>query len=150
MQLSPHFALSELTRSSTGIPNDPDLQALHHLADLCRDVLEPVRALLGVPLKVNSGYRSGAVNRAIGGSKTSQHMQGQAADVVPVGMDAEEAMKLIAEAVRAGSLPHLGQAIVYASGFLHLSIDTEKPRQHLLRSASRGGSGGPYMPYTSS
>jgi len=147
MQLSPHFGLSELTRSSTGLPNDPDLQALRHLADLCRDVLEPVRALLGVPLRVNSGYRSAAVNRIIGGSRTSQHMQGLAADVVPVGMDAEEAMQKIAAEVRAGRLPRLGQAIIYASGFIHLSLDAEKPRQQLLRSASRGGSGGPYTAY---
>ena len=150
MQLTPHFSLSELTRTSADVPNDPDLQALHHLADLCRDVLEPVRAALGVPLRVNSGYRSASVNRIIGGSRTSQHMQGQAADVVPVGLDAEEAMQKIAAEVRAGRLPRLGQAIIYASGFLHLSIDVEKPRQQLLRSASRGGSGGPYMPYTSS
>ena len=109
-----------------------------------------MRDLLGVPLRVNSGYRSAAVNRIIGGSKTSQHMQGLAADVVPVGMDAEEAMQMIAAEVRAGRLPRLGQAIIYASGFIHLSLDAEKPRQQLLRSASRGGSGGPYTAYSSS
>ena len=147
MQLTPHFSLAELTRTSVDAPNDPDLQSLRNLADLCRDVLEPVRAALGVPLKVNSGYRSVSVNRIIGGSRTSQHMQGLAADVVPVGMDAEEAMRKIAAAVKAGRLPHLGQAIIYASGFIHLSLDVEKPRQQLLRSASRGGSGGPYTAY---
>ena len=149
MQLTPHFSLAELTRTSVDAPNDPDLQSLRNLADLCRDVLEPVRAALGVPLKVNSGYRSVSVNRIIGGSRTSQHMQGLAADVVPVGMDAEEAMKRISHEVEVGRLPHIDQAIVYVSGFLHLSTST-RPRQQMLRSASRGGSGGPYSPYRSS
>ncbi|WP_313074424.1 D-Ala-D-Ala carboxypeptidase family metallohydrolase [Melaminivora sp.] len=88
MQLTPHFSLAELTASSTarrlGLDNTPSPQAtvqLQHLAEL----LERVRAHLGAPVIVTSGYRSQAVNRAVGGVATSDHVQGRAADVVAPG-----------------------------------------------------------------
>lgn len=147
MRLSSHFTLAELTTTGTGLPNDPDPASLARLRVLCDELLEPVRALLGVPLRVTSGFRSPAVNAKIGGAKTSQHMRGEAADVVPVGLDAEEAMRRIAEAVRDGRLV-VDQAIVYRSGFLHLSRRSESNRRQLLRSEAAGGSGGPYAPWT--
>jgi len=148
MQLSPHFALSELVHTATGLPNEPDEAVVEHLRVLCRDVLEPTRTLLGVPLRVNSGYRSAAVNQAVHGNPHSQHLAGDAADVVPINMTAEEAMARIAREVEAGRLPHLDQAIIYdGGGFLHLSTSAARPRQQLLRSASGGGSGGPYTAY---
>jgi len=85
--LSPHFRLSELVETNTGkqkgIANDPTPEIEAALEALCVEVLEPIRALVG-PLKVNSGYRSAAVNLAIGGSKTSAHCHGHAADIVSV------------------------------------------------------------------
>jgi uncharacterized protein YcbK (DUF882 family) len=148
MQLSPHFSLAELTRTSRDIPNEPDDAALTRLRLLCSEVLEPIRLLWGVPIRINSGFRSAAVNAAIGGAKGSQHLRGEAADVVPVGMSAEKAMEMLAKAVARGELPKLGQGIIYASGFLHVSIDiATKPRQQLLRSSAAGGSGGPYHAY---
>jgi len=147
MQISPHFSLAELTRTGTGLVNEPDEAAKRRLTLLCQEVLEPLRALVG-PLRVNSGYRSLEVNKAIKGAKRSQHMSGEAADVVPVSMSAEQAMGLLAEAVKRGDFPTLGQAIVYASGFLHVSIDVaDKPRQQLLRCLADGGSNGEYVPY---
>ena len=148
MNLSPHFTLEELTRTSSGLPNVPGLEARDHLVTLCTRVLEPVREILGVPLRVNSGYRSPQVNAAAHGSPSSQHMLGEAADVVPVGLDVETAMAKIAEAVRAGRIS-VDQAIVYPlGGFLHLSYSsTRAQRGQLLRSAAAGGSGGPYSPW---
>jgi len=146
IQLSPHFSLAELLHTSTGLSNDPSPEQVEHLRVLCRDLLEPVRTLLGVPLRVNSGYRSPQVNAAVGGSPTSQHMRGDAADVVPVGMTAEEAMRRIAREVEAGRLKAADQIILYQSEFLHLSTNV-RPRQEMLCSASAGGSGGPYTAY---
>lgn len=85
MQLSPHFSLAEMTKSQTasrkGIPNDPGPAEIVALKMLCEKVLEPVRSHFGKPLFVNSGYRSPRVNRSVGGSGTSQHCKGEAADI---------------------------------------------------------------------
>ena len=148
MQLTPNFSLAELTRTGSGHSNEPDEAGRKRLLLLCQEVLEPLRKLWGVPIRVNSGYRSPEVNKAIGGAKGSQHMSGEAADIVPVGISAEQAMYTLSLAVARGELPTLGQAIVYASGFIHVSIDiAQKPRQQLLRSDAAGGSGGPYRAY---
>ena len=86
VQLSPHFRLSELLASNTakakGLDNDPSPEVLANLKNLCIHVLEPIRAKVG-PLKINSGYRSDPVNDAVGGSKTSAHSYGLAADLHP-------------------------------------------------------------------
>jgi zinc D-Ala-D-Ala carboxypeptidase len=85
-QLSPHFRLSELLASNTakskGLDNDPSPEIEANLKALCEHVLEPIRAAVG-PLKINSGYRSDAVNKAVGGSTTSAHSYGLAADLHP-------------------------------------------------------------------
>ena len=86
VQLSPHFRLSELLDSGTArkgkISNDPSAEVIANLKLLCEQALEPIRAAVG-PLKVNSGYRSDAVNKAVGGSTTSAHSFGLAADLHP-------------------------------------------------------------------
>lgn len=135
--LSPHFSLSELATST------PPEEAVASLRRLCLEVLEPVRLKLGCPLRVTSGYRSREHNARIGGSPRSQHLRGEAADVVPLGLPVEEAMRLIAEIIQ--DIP-AGQIIIYPSGFLHISIDLgRQPRRQMLRSRSSGGSGGPYV-----
>lgn len=77
MQLSEHFSLAELTRSSTaaakGIDNAPPATALATAKRLCEAVLEPIRAEWG-PMYVTSGYRSPALNDAVDGSPTSDHV----------------------------------------------------------------------------
>jgi len=84
--LSPHFKLSELLASNTakakGLSNEPTAEIEANLEKLCREALEPIRAKVG-PLKINSGYRSDAVNHAVGGSTTSAHSFGLAADLHP-------------------------------------------------------------------
>ena len=79
MNLSPHFTLYELTRTSSGLYNGPTIDQIRALTVLCTTLLEPVRNRFG-PVSIHSGYRGPAVNAAIGGSKTSQHMKGEAAD----------------------------------------------------------------------
>ena len=145
MTLSPHFTLAELTRTSTGLANEPAPSQVAALTSLCLHVLEPIRALLGVPLRVTSGFRSSAVNAAIKGAAGSQHLKGEAVDFVPVGMDVETAMGRIV----AARLP-VDQLIVYPrGGFLHVSHAAQRvQRGELLRSAAPGGSGGPYSRWT--
>lgn len=79
------FSLDELTRSATadrlGIDNTPDTSALVALEALICNVLDPVRELWGSPVFVNSGFRCPALNRAVGGAASSQHLRGEAADI---------------------------------------------------------------------
>jgi len=84
VNLRQHFTLQEITASEYairhGLDNHPtDANVLDNLHTLA-DGLERVRSLLGEPVHISSGYRSGKVNSGIGGSKTSAHMQGLAAD----------------------------------------------------------------------
>ena len=84
MQLSKNFSLQELTKSQEavrkGIDNTPGPVEIKKLLDLVALLLQPLRDKVG-PITVSSAYRSKALNEAIGGSKTSDHMQGAAADI---------------------------------------------------------------------
>lgn len=79
--LSKNFTWQELTVNSAGLPNRPTEAKAAKLRALVAQVLQPLRDLYGKPIKVNSGYRSAAVNRAIHGATNSQHCQGEAADI---------------------------------------------------------------------
>jgi hypothetical protein len=94
MNLSQHFTLSELTRTSSGLSNVPTDAEVKALVALCTTLLEPVRNRFG-PVSIHSGYRGPAVNAAIGGSKTSQHMRGEAADFHCPGATLETVMRWI-------------------------------------------------------
>lgn len=86
-QLSQHFQLAEFTRSDTtqrrGIDNTPSLSVVVRLSGLCHNVLEPLRKFAGQPIIIGSGYRSPALNKAVGGVSNSQHMTGEACDIRP-------------------------------------------------------------------
>ena len=85
MQLTKDFTLEELIHSDLAdrlyIKNLPTDEQVYNLTALAQDVLQPVRDYLGVPIKVNSGFRSEALNKRIGGKPTSQHLNGEAADI---------------------------------------------------------------------
>lgn len=80
-----YFKIEELTASATararGINNTPSLAEVRNLTTLVERVLDPLRAAYGSPIIVNSGYRSKALNKAVGGTATSQHCKGMAADI---------------------------------------------------------------------
>lgn len=98
--LSPNFMLSEMVNSNTarakGLSNDPSPEVVANLELLCKEALEPIRTLVG-PLKINSGYRSEEVNKAVGGSKGSAHCQGHAADLNPVKCNWKQLMDAVVE-----------------------------------------------------
>ena len=83
IRVSKNFALSEMVKSATaerlGVDNSPSDIHLVNLTHLAIHILQPVRDQFGV-ITINSGYRSPALNAKVGGSKTSQHCNGQAAD----------------------------------------------------------------------
>lgn len=80
-----YFTIDELCKSSTakakGIDNSPSDEIIHNLTSLVDKVLDPLRESYGKAIRVNSGYRCPALNKAVKGSKTSQHMKGLAADI---------------------------------------------------------------------
>lgn len=90
MKLSAHFDLAEFTRSESakrhGVSNDPTPEHQENLKTLCEKVLEPIRMFNGGPLNISSGYRSKNLNHFIGGSLSSQHCEGKAADIDMDGM----------------------------------------------------------------
>ena len=81
MKLTEHFELSEMIHTNTGLLNVPNATEKENLKQLCVNILEPLRVLFGQQIKVNSGFRSKAVNTKIKGAATSQHMKGEAADI---------------------------------------------------------------------
>ena len=85
MKLSEHLDLSEVIRSESakrlGISNMPSDLHLANLKVIAEKLFEPIRAHFRVPIRISSAYRSPALNRAIGGSQTSQHTTGEALDI---------------------------------------------------------------------
>lgn len=118
MSLTPHFTVREMETTSTGIPNHATEDILPKLRALCSAVLEPWRERVG-PLRINSGYRGPQVNAAVNGSKTSQHVKGEAADVTPLTMGRREAWGILLRMMDEG-LP-VDQAIIY-EGTTHVHV----------------------------
>jgi zinc D-Ala-D-Ala carboxypeptidase len=81
MNLSNNFTLEELAATSTGLGNKPDQIELQNIQRLVNNVLQPLRDMYGMPIKVNSGFRSHIVNSSVGGASTSQHCSGEAVDI---------------------------------------------------------------------
>ena len=85
MKLSNYVSLAEVTKSDTakrkGISNEPTPEHLENLKTISTEVFDKVREHFGVPIYISSGYRSAALNKAIGGSSTSDHNLGRALDL---------------------------------------------------------------------
>ena len=127
-QIGHFFSWAEMTASSAaarlGIDNTPPAEVQGAMALLVANVLDPLRAGLGRPVRVTSGYRAPAVNRAVSGSPTSQHMLGEAADIKVQGVAAED----LAAAIVALGVP-FDQVIWYAperGGHVHVSFTAKR------------------------
>jgi hypothetical protein len=85
MQLSENLSLAEVIRSETakrkGVSNMPTPAHIENFKKLAENIFQPIRKHFGKPIHISSGYRSDALNKAIGGSKTSQHCKGEAIDI---------------------------------------------------------------------
>ena len=141
MDLNPNFTLAQMSRSDTalrlGIENNPNAGEVANLVRLCESLLEPAQRILGVPLVINSGYRSIALNHAIGGATGSAHMDGRAADfILPRGMSLTDAFKTL----RKADLPY-DQIIFECNAWIHLAVaktGTDPRRQALAASGGPG------------
>lgn len=131
MNVSPHFSWDELTRTGqTALQAANRAEAEQYRASLTKlatDILEPIRAKFG-PVKINSAFRGPSVNAAVGGSKTSQHMRGEAADIVAPSVSVEELHRWIC----AESGLAFGQCILEKSApakpfsWVHVSLGTKR------------------------
>jgi len=146
MNLSANFSLKELTKSDTatrlGIDNTPDEETIDNLKTLCDKVLQPVREHFGKSVTVNSGYRSPELNSspAVGGSKTSDHCKGMAADIEIAGianadlaqwiMDNLDYTQLILEFYTQG---------IPDSGWVHVSYDPNNLKKQELTAVKVAG-----------
>jgi len=85
MKLSENLELAEMTRSESakrlGIKNEPIPEHLHNLKLWATCIFQPIRTHFKRPILISSGYRSKALNKAVGGSQTSQHSIGEAGDI---------------------------------------------------------------------
>ena len=143
-QLTANFSLHELTKSETalrmGFDNTPDDEATENLRLLCEKVLQPVRDHYGKGVKVNSAYRSPESNAAVGGSKTSDHCKGMAADIEIPGvanadlaqwiMDNLDYTQLILEFYTPG---------IPDSGWVHISFDPNNLKKQELTATKVAG-----------
>lgn len=86
MNLTNNFTLNELIYSTTAeknkIDNTPSQSVIKNLKALCENVLQPLRNNLGCPIVITSGFRCAVLNKRVGGASNSQHLYGQAADLV--------------------------------------------------------------------
>jgi hypothetical protein len=91
MQLSTNLSLAEVTRSETakrkGISNMPTAEHIENFKKLASNIFQPIREHFGKPILISSGYRSAELNKAIGGSLSSQHCSGEAIDIDMDGTD---------------------------------------------------------------
>ena len=76
-----YFTIKELTRTGVNLPNLPNASEEANLLFLVETLLDMVREEMGMPITVNSGFRTQAVNKAVGGAANSQHTKGEAADI---------------------------------------------------------------------
>jgi hypothetical protein len=91
MQLSKNLSLAEVTRSETakrkGISNMPTPEHIENFKKLATNIFQPIREHFDKPIFISSGYRSAELNKAIGGSLSSQHCSGEAIDIDMDGTD---------------------------------------------------------------
>ena len=130
-KLSEHFTLEEMILSQTAarkdIDNTPTPAIVANLR-LTVATLEEIRTLLGVPILVSSGYRSPALNKAVGGSKISAHMQGLAADFTAPGFGT---VLQVARKIAASEIAY-DQLIYEFGSWVHIGLSTEPLRQQNL------------------
>lgn len=140
MKLSKNFTLEELTRSDTakrlGIDNTPNEKEIANLRLLCEEVLQPIRIIYNKPIVISSGFRCEKLNKKVGGSATSEHRYGMAADIHSLSDSLEDNLELW-NIIRSFKL-EFGQLIwEYGNDtgpdWIHISYNKNKNRKQVLR-----------------
>lgn len=141
MNLTPHFSLAELVASQVATRNNiNNTPAPAVVANLKRvaELLEQVRALVGAPITVSSGYRSPALNRAVGGAASSAHVLGLAADISTNRLGA----KALALLIRQSGI--VFDQLIYEGTWVHIALSAGAPRRQVL-TAKFGAAGVSYL-----
>jgi hypothetical protein len=146
MQLSKHLSRAEFERSDAaikhGINNSMNSGQLAKAMALAINCFEPIREHLGKPIRVNSGYRSPAVNKRIGGALTSQHSLGEAIDL---DLHDRDLFEWIIDNVVYDQLIYEAGNDTEAAWF-HISYREGRNRKQVLRMIKKGGKS-TYIPY---
>jgi uncharacterized protein YcbK (DUF882 family) len=144
MQLTNNFSLAEMVKSDTALRHDmdntPGEAEIENLKRLCEKVLQPVREHFKTGVKVNSGFRHPDVNAKVGGSKTSDHCKGQAADIEIPGIPNADLAKWITENLDFTQviLEFYTQGVP-DSGWVHVSYDPQNLKKQSLTAVKKDG-----------
>ena len=134
--ITKNFSMEELVASNTarmkGIDNTPDKDVEARLVQLAQQVLQPLRNRYGKPIKISSGYRCQALNKAIGGVSTSQHLKGEAVDINNGQIENKKLFLLASKMIKEGVIT-VGQ-LIDEKGYkwLHISLPDNKHRNQIL------------------
>ena len=144
MNLTRNFSLEELVKSETalrkGLDNTPDEGSVRNLTVLAENVLQPVRDAFGKGVKVNSGYRHPDVNAAVGGSRTSDHCKGMAADIEIPGVANHELATWIEQHLKFTQvILEFYTKGVPDSGWVHVSYDPSNLKCQTLTAVKQDG-----------
>ena len=146
MKLSNNFSLSEFIESDTaereGIDNNPTADHLHNMVALCENVLQPLRERLGISIRVNSGYRSKALNSALKGSSSSEHCKGMAADIKLV-VNGVNKSEILYNTILSMDIPF--RQMIWEFGddetprWVHVSYNANDNKRQCLKAYKEGG-----------
>ena len=144
MQLTKNFSLAEMIKSETalrqGLDNTPGPKEIENLRLLCEQILQPIRDAYGRGVKVNSGFRHPDVNAAVGGSRTSDHCKGQAADIEIPGVANADLAKYIEQYFNYTQLIlEFYTPGVPDSGWVHVSYDPANLKKQSLTAMRENG-----------
>ena len=146
MRLSENLKLEECIKSNTasrlGIDNSPTEEHTKNLKLIAEKIFQPIREHFGVPIYISSGYRSESLNKAIGGSKTSQHCHGQALDIDQDNRNSKVSNKDIFDYIMMNLefdqlIYEFGDAMNPA--WVHVSYSEEKNRNRVLQAYKDNG-----------
>jgi hypothetical protein len=144
MNLTKNFTLSEMTKSETalrrGMDNTPGDAEVANMKLLAEKVLQPVRDHYAKGVKVNSGFRHPDVNAAVGGSRTSDHTRGMAADIEIPGVANADLAQWVADNLQYTQLIlEFYTPGVPDSGWVHVSYDPTNLKKQNLTATKQGG-----------
>ena len=144
MKLTANFSLEELTKSETalrfGMDNTPNDEELANMVALCECVLQPIRDHFGKGVKVNSGFRDPEVNAKVGGSKTSDHCKGMAADIeIPGVANADLAQWIVENLEFRQVILEFYTPGIPDSGWVHVSYNPGDNKKQVLTATKQSG-----------
>ena len=152
MQLSKNLSLAEVMRSETakrkGISNMPTPEHIENFKKLAENVFQPIREHFGVPIHISSGYRSKALNTAVGGSLSSQHCKGEAIDIDMDGttITNKQIFDFVKDNVNFDQM-------IWEFGtdanpdWVHVSYNSDGPQRKQILKAVKSGGATKYLPF---